>query len=39
MRQLQAGFARADVTPMMGIGISGYYVPRNARRVLDALEV
>ncbi len=36
---LAAGFGRVDVTPMMGIGLSGYYVPRRASRVLDALEV
>lgn len=35
---LQAGFARVDVTPLLGIGISGYYVPRIADGVLDPLE-
>ena len=35
---LRAGFARIDVTPLLGIGISGYYVPRTAIGVLDALE-
>ena len=33
-----AGFARTDITPLLGIGISGYYVPRTARGVLDSLE-
>ena len=27
MNTLQAGFSRVDVTPMLGIGIAGYYVP------------
>ncbi len=36
---LKAGFARMDITPLMGIGISGYYVPRTAEGVLDPLEV
>ena len=35
---LKAGFARVDITPLMGIGISGYYVPRTADGVLDPLE-
>ncbi|MBQ3424733.1 MAG: hypothetical protein IJH38_06015 [Clostridia bacterium] len=35
---LMAGFSRVDVTPLMGIGISGYYVPRTASGVLDPLE-
>lgn len=39
MNRLQAGFARVDVTPMMGIGLAGYYVPRHAAAVLDALEI
>lgn len=33
-----AGFARTDITPLLGIGISGYYVPRAAKGVLDSLE-
>lgn len=39
MNTLKAGFARVDITPMMGIGISGYFIKRNAERVLDPLEV
>ena len=35
---LKAGFARIDITPLLGIGISGYYVPRVSRGVLDPLE-
>ena len=33
-----AGFSRTDITPLLGIGISGYYVPRIAKGVLDPLE-
>ena len=36
---LKAGFSRMDITPMMGIGIEGYYVDRFADGVLDPLEV
>ena len=39
MNRLCAGFARLDATPMLGIGLSGYYVERRAEAVLDALEV
>ena len=35
---LQAGFARADITPPLGTPISGYYGYRPAERVLDPLE-
>ena len=35
---LEAGFARLDVTPLLGIGLSGYYVPRVSDGVLDPLE-
>ncbi len=34
----QAGFARVDVTPPLGIEISGYFVERFATGILDALE-
>ncbi|MBQ2755918.1 MAG: neutral/alkaline non-lysosomal ceramidase N-terminal domain-containing protein [Oscillospiraceae bacterium] len=33
------GFARADITPPLGIAISGYYQERYAEGVLDNLEV
>lgn len=36
--RLKAGFARVDITPLLGIGISGYYVPRTSDGVLDPLE-
>jgi len=39
MNKLQAGFSRLDVTPPLGIPIVGYYKPRFAEGVLDALEV
>ena len=37
MNTLQAGFARVDVTPSMGCGIYGYYIPRSVEGVLDPL--
>ena len=39
MHTLQAGFARVDITPMLGIGLAGYYVPRFADGVLDELQI
>ena len=39
MNTLQAGFSRVDVTPMLGIGMAGYYVPRLAEGVLDPLQI
>ena len=36
---MKAGFSRVDITPVMGIGIAGYYKPRFAEGVLDPLEV
>ena len=39
MHTLQAGFARVDVTPMLGIGLAGYYVPRKAEGILDPLQI
>ena len=38
MSTLRAGFGRTNITPPMGISISGYYIPRNADGVLDDLE-
>ncbi len=38
MNTLKAGFARVNINPMLGIGISGYYVPRKAEGILDDLE-
>ena len=39
MNQLYAGFGRANITPMLGIGMAGYFKPRFADGVLDELEV
>ncbi len=39
MGKLYAGFSRVNVTPMMGIGIAGYFKPRYAEGVLDDLEI
>lgn len=39
MNTLQAGFSRVDITPMLGIGMAGYYVPRFADGVLDPLQI
>ena len=39
MNTLQAGFARVNITPMMGIGIRGYFKVRIADGVLDELEI
>ena len=39
MNKLYAGFARVNVTPMLGIGMAGYFVPRKADGVLDELEI
>ena len=36
---LKAGFAKVNVTPMLGIGLSGYYNIRIADGVLDDLEI
>ena len=36
---MKAGFSKVDITPSMGIGISGYYKPRFADGVLDPLEI
>ena len=38
MNTLKVGFGSADVTPALGAAISGYYVPRYAKGILDALE-
>ena len=39
MSNFKVGFASVNVTPPLGIGVSGYYVPRFAKGVLDELEV
>lgn len=35
---LKAGYARIDITPPLGVNISGYFVERIANTVLDPLE-
>ncbi len=39
MSKLSVGFSRMNITPMRGIGIAGYFIPRNAEGVLDDLHV
>ena len=39
MNKLYAGFGRVNITPMMGIPVSGYFIPRYADGVLDELEI
>ncbi len=36
---LQAGFARVDITPPLGVKLMGYFVERIADGVLDPLEI
>ena len=38
MSDFKAGYARVNTTPMLGIAIEGYYVPRFASGILDELE-
>lgn len=39
MNGLKAGFSRVDITPPLGVSINGYFIPRKAEKVLDALEI
>ena len=39
MSGLRVGFSRVNITPMMGIGLVGYFVPRYADGVLDDLYI
>ena len=39
MNRFQVGFAAVNINPPLGIGVSGYYVPRFAKGILDDLEV
>ena len=39
MNTLQAGFSRVNITPMLGIGMAGYFIPRKADGILDELEI
>ena len=38
MNKLQAGFARVNINPMLGINIAGYFQVRLADKILDDLE-
>ena len=39
MSKLQAGFARLDITPPLGVRLGGYYFERKAQDVIDPLYV
>lgn len=39
MNCLKAGFGRVNITPMLGIPMEGYFVPRFAECILDDLEL
>jgi len=39
MNNLKVGFGKVNINPPLGIGVSGYYVPRFASGFLDDLEV
>lgn len=39
MNRLQAGFARANINPMLGIQVRGYFKERIADQILDDLEL
>ncbi len=39
MNKLQVGFSRLDVTPSLGLPISGYFHRRDVEGILDPLEV
>lgn len=39
MNKLKVGFSKVNVNPPLGIGVSGYYVPRFAKGFLDDLEI
>ena len=38
MNRLEAGYSRTIITPMVGLGISGYYGVRISRGKLDDLR-
>ena len=38
MNNLKAGFARLNINPMLGIGLSGYFKIRKSDGILDDLE-
>ena len=36
---LMIGFAKADITPPLGIAMTGYFIERRAKSISDALEI
>ena len=38
MNTLEMGYARVNITPMLGIGVRGYFIRRVAKGILDELE-
>ena len=36
---LKAGFSRKDITPPLGVFMPGYYQKRNAKAILDPLQI
>ena len=38
MRNFSVGYAQVNINPKLGIGISGYYIPRLAKGFLDDLQ-
>jgi len=38
MNNFQAGYAKVNINPPLGIGVAGYYIPRYAKGFLDDLE-
>ena len=39
MNKLQAGYAVLDITPALGTGLAGYFIPRKADGIRDTLQV
>ncbi len=39
MSKLQVGFSKVNITPVLGCGIYGYYIDRNAKGILDELFI
>ncbi len=37
MNDLKVGYAEVNIDPPLGIGVSGYYVPRYAKGIIDSL--
>jgi len=39
MNKLKAGFGRVNINPPLGIPVGGYFIPRQAERILDDIEI